>query len=112
MARTFNNEAMARHVVQLRSAARRGDSDALEGAITDLERSLTESATLSKRETARVLHVSVNTLDTWIDRGLVQPSRSRAASGRGCQQVPSSGSPLRSRSSAGRVRTKLCSPTP
>lgn len=71
MARTFSNEAMARCVVQLRSAARRGDSDALEGAIADLERSFTASATLSKHEASRVLHVSVNTLDKWIDRGLI-----------------------------------------
>lgn len=71
MARAFSNEAMIRCVVELRSAARRGDGDALEGAIADLERRFTESAALSKREASRALHVSVNTLDKWIDLGLI-----------------------------------------
>lgn len=62
---------MASSVVRLRSAARRGDHGQLQGIIGELEQRVTEAESLSKTETAKLLRVSVNTLDKWIGRGVI-----------------------------------------
>ena len=61
----------ARHVVALRHTARRGGDvrDELAPVIDELRDELAPS--LSKRQAAAVIGVSVPTLDKWMDRGLL-----------------------------------------
>jgi DNA-binding transcriptional regulator YiaG len=61
----------ARHVIALRHTARRGDEVRAEltPVIDDLRDEL--GPTMSKRQAAAVIGVSMPTLDKWIDRGLL-----------------------------------------
>lgn len=80
MARTTNTTRTAQRILALRRTARRGGSvqDELEPIIEDLRGDLDD--TMSKSQAAKVIGVSVPTLDKWIDQMIV-PVR-RAASGR------------------------------
>lgn len=67
----MNTERRARHILQLRHAARRGDSvqAELQPVIDDLRTELDE--TVPKASAARILGVSTTTLDRWVARRLI-----------------------------------------
>jgi len=66
-------ESMATALVQLRRA-RPGDP-AVEQAEKELTQAMGEQATYSKAAAARLMEVSLQTLDTWISRGLLPAVR-------------------------------------
>jgi transposase-like protein len=80
MARTINTTRTAERILALRRTARRGGDvrDELEPIIDGLRRDLDD--TMSKSQAAKVIGVSVPTLDKWIQQRIV-PIR-RATSGR------------------------------
>lgn len=80
MARTIDTTRTAQRILALRRAARRGGEiqDELEPVIEDLRGDLED--TMSKSQAAKVIGVSVPTLDKWIEQRIVPVSR--AASGR------------------------------
>lgn len=71
MGRAANTERRARHILQLRHAARCGEPvrAELQPVIDDLRAELDE--TVPKASAARVLGVSTTTLDKWVARGLI-----------------------------------------
>lgn len=80
MGRTINTERTAERILALRRTARRGGEvrQELEPIIDGLRRDLDE--TMSKTQAAKVIGVSVPTLDKWIEERIVPVER--AASGR------------------------------
>jgi hypothetical protein len=80
MGRTINTERTAERILALRRTARRGGEirEELEPIIDGLRRDLDE--TMSKTQAAKVIGVSVPTLDKWIEQRIVPVER--AASGR------------------------------
>lgn len=80
VARTINTTRTAQRILALRRTARRGGDveHELEPVIEDLRRDLDD--TMSKTQAARVIGVSVPTLDRWIEQQIVPLTR--AASGR------------------------------
>jgi hypothetical protein len=80
MGRTINTERTAERILALRRTARRGGEvrQELEPIIDALRRDMDE--TMSKRQAANVIGVSVPTLDKWIEQRIVPVER--AASGR------------------------------
>ena len=80
MRRTINTEQTAERILALRRTARRGGEvrNELEPIIDGLRRDLDE--TMSKAQAAKVIGVSVPTLDKWIEQRIVPVER--AASGR------------------------------
>ena len=80
MRRTINTERTAERILALRRTARRGGDvrRELEPIIDGLRRDLDE--TMSKTQAAKVIGVSVPTLDKWIDQRIIPVER--AASGR------------------------------
>lgn len=80
MGRTINTEQTAERILALRRTARRGGAvrNELEPIIEGLRRDLDE--TMSKSQAAKVIGVSVPTLDKWIEQRIVPVER--AASGR------------------------------
>jgi DNA repair photolyase len=80
MGRTINTERTAERILALRRTARRGGDvrNELQPIIDGLGRDLDE--TMSKAQAAKVIGVSVPTLDKWIGQRIVPVER--AASGR------------------------------
>jgi DNA repair photolyase len=80
MGRTINTERTAERILALRRTARRGGDvrNELQPIIDGLRRDLDE--TMSKAQAAKVIGVSVPTLDKWIEQRIVPVER--AASGR------------------------------
>jgi DNA-binding transcriptional MerR regulator len=80
MARTVNTTRTAQRILALRRTARRGGDvqDELEPIIEDLRRDLDD--TMSKSQAAKVVGVSVPTLNKWIEQRIVPVKR--ATSGR------------------------------
>lgn len=71
MGRASNTELLATTVVRLRDAMRHNDRSGLNSVLGDLEERVGEADSLSKTEAARLLEVSVNTLDKWIARDVI-----------------------------------------
>jgi DNA-binding transcriptional regulator YiaG len=80
MARTIDTTRTAQRILALRRTARRGGDvqDELEPIIEDLRGDLDD--TMSKSQAAKVIGVSVPTLDKWIEQRIVPVKR--ATSGR------------------------------
>ena len=80
MARTIDTTRTAQRILALRRTARHGGDvqDELEPIIEDLRGDLDD--TMSKSQAAKVIGVSVPTLDKWIEQRIVPVTR--AASGR------------------------------
>ena len=80
MARTIDTTRTAQRILALRTTARHGGDvqDELEPIIEDLRGDL--DATMSKSQAAKVIGVSVPTLDKWIEQRVVPVNR--APSGR------------------------------
>jgi hypothetical protein len=80
MGRTINTERTAERILALRRTARRGGEvrNELEPVIDGLRRDLEE--TMSKSQAAKIIGVSVPTLDKWIEQRIVPVER--APSGR------------------------------
>ena len=104
MGRTTNTERTAERILALRRTARRGGDvrQELEPVINGLRSDLDE--TMSKSQAAKVIGVSVPTLDKWIEQRIVPVER--APSGR--PRV--AGAPRRnSANNRGRLMTSVCS---